>query len=278
MQCDGGSLHAHITVPRVCVQAKGSQHVLALPMQHAGDQRHYSYLCDCPDMQPGIQTLDGLDSRRNPKLSKCPRQLVQIAICPVFLLTFAFLPGQILNYSLCTAWDLAARRCLHSKAVEVLHAIHASGNIDDLPEEAIYRAVNLNVVLDSFDTVSIVNPESGPNFLLSVALTEANLPRAFVGAPSNKQLRCFQCKSITCAHCDHVRSWVEERDGEDADLGEIFEGLNLLAESVASEQAAHATHLPISKTRLPPDFSFMQLAARAMGASKWLSSRMSQPY
>lgn len=162
--------------------------------------------------------------------------------------------------------------------MEVLHASHDTGSIDDLPEEAIYRAMDLDVVLDSFDTVSIVNPESGPNLLLSVALTEANLPRAFVGAPSNKQLRCFQCNHITCAHCNHVRSWVEERDGEDADLGDIFEGLNLLAESVASDQVAPATHLPISKTRLPPDFSFLQLAARAMGASRWLSSRMSQPY
>lgn len=50
-----------------CLQAKSSAHVIALPMKHACDERHYSYLCSCEDMQPGLQILQGMDSSRTSK-------------------------------------------------------------------------------------------------------------------------------------------------------------------------------------------------------------------
>ena len=65
------------------VQARASQHVLALPMLHTSDERHYSYLCSCEDMMPGLQVLTGLDSITNPKVSTllAPAGLSRISAC-----------------------------------------------------------------------------------------------------------------------------------------------------------------------------------------------------
>ncbi|BDA41043.1 hypothetical protein COCOBI_01-6980 [Coccomyxa sp. Obi] len=214
--------------------ARASQHVLALPMLHTSDERHYSYFCSCEDMMPGLQVLTGLDSITNPKAT----------------------------------WDKTAGRCLHSRAIEALRGNEDSITISDLEENALHRRVDEEVVLDNGEPVFIISPGSGTDFLLSVAL-EAGYPRIFVGADNAGHLRCLACKSKDCQHCHFVHSWVEEQDGGEWDMAQIFEGISLQGDSSHAESAVPSMTLPVQQTTLPPDYCSTTLASRSLGAGQF---------
>jgi hypothetical protein len=153
---------------------------------------------------------------------------------------------------------------LHSKAVEALRSNEDSVVISDFEETALYRRVDDELVLDSGEPVFIINSGSGSDFLLSVAL-EAGYPRLFVGADNAGHLKCLACKSKDCQHCHFVHSWVEEQEGGEWDMAEVFEGISLQGDSSHAEPAVASMTLPIQRTTLPLDYCSTILASRSLG-------------
>lgn len=160
---------------------------------------------------------------------------------------------------------------MHSKAVEMIHS-EGGADICDLQEEALYTAVDTDIVLDGCESVVIVNASPGIDFLLSVSLEDAGVPRTFVGASSANDFRCQACSSFFCQHCLHVQSWLEGMEEQEHELGDIFDGFGLRGQRQNQSQT-RMSNLPVSKTRLPPAFSSSILAGRAVCLGKSLEVR-----
>ncbi len=222
---------------------------------------------------PGLQVLTGLDSITNPKASTL---LAPAGLSRHFCI-YAFRPvgNKCVDIASggCPAWDKTAGRCLHSKAIEALRGNEDSIVISDLEKNALYRRVDKEVVLDNGEPVFIINPGSGIDFLLSIA-PEAGFPRLFVGADNAGHLKCLACKSKDCQHCHFVHSWVEEHDGGEWDMAEVFERISLQGDSSHAESPVPSVTLPVQRTTLPPGYCSTTLASRSLGAGEPNSSML----
>jgi hypothetical protein len=174
-------------------------------------------------------------------------------------------------FALCyfvTGWDAAVRRCMHSLAVE---ALHASEELSNIPEQ-LYTRIDFDVTLDNADSVAVVNTARGLDFLLSVAMETERVHRVFVGGSSADEYQCLECRSFSCQHCIFVSSWVERMEAEEFELGDIFCGFGLRGTSSQTQQPTTTPNLPISQRRLLPTFSSAVLAARAVYAGQSMPS------
>lgn len=151
-------------------------------------------------------------------------------------------------------------------------------DIGSLPEEALHTTVESDVELLGCESVVIVNPSPGVDFLLSVSLEDAGMPRVFVGASTSNEYRCQACSSFSCQHCLHVQSWVEARETEEEEIGEIWDSFGMRKEGQIRQQPRTPPRLPISSTRLPPNYSSFTVAGRAVCLGKLSACTARTPF
>ena len=256
------------------MQASRSVHVIAMPLLFLDGERHYCYICDCKDMRPGLNILRGMCSSATTKTG----MLTVAEYCADVMHILPLQSHNVLayrwqtctrtfhladRYPFCAAWDRAAKPCFHSQAAEVLHSQSERSAIYSMPDEALQRGLAADMELET-DSVYIVNPSHGQDFLLSVASAEGSTSRVFVGATSRCKFRCHACASLNCQHCCGVQQWIEEEDGRTVELCDIFDSFSLHSQGHMDENPAQRC-MPISTLKIPDNYISELLGVRGLG-------------
>ena len=150
-----------------------------------------------------------------------------------------------------------------SQAAEVLHSQSERSAIYSMPDEALQRGLAADIELDT-DSVYVVKPSHGQDFLLSVASAKGSTSRVFVGATSRCKFRCRACASLKCQHCCGVQQWIDEEDGRTVELCDISDSFSLHSQGHMDENPAQRS-MPISTLKIPDDYISELLGVRGLG-------------